>query len=151
RARLASVLAALALGLGAACVDVPDDSTSVHDLRVLGVATEPPELMAPTCPTPVNGQIAIPQDDLATYAAEVTLKALLVDPAGNGRPISYELFACSSLGDKTCEKESETVLVTSGQTTAGVLSYTFRPGTIVLPNGQPLLLQVLQDDTVYHG
>jgi hypothetical protein len=137
--------------VGTACVEVPDDPTTVHDLRVLGIAMDPPELMAPVCPSVANGTISIPQQDLATYTSEVTLRALLVDPAGNGRPISYELFACSSLGDRTCEKEEETTLVTSGQTTAGVFAYTFRPGTIVLPNGTPLLAQVLEDDTVYHG
>ncbi|HZN94952.1 MAG TPA: hypothetical protein VFB81_19700 [Myxococcales bacterium] len=147
-AALAALVAALA---GAGCVSIPDDPTTVHDLRVLGISMEPPELMAPVCPSLSGGQITIPEEDLATYAAQVTLRALLVDPAGNGRPISYELFACSSLGDRTCEKETETVLIASGQTTAGAFTHTFRPGTILLPNGQPLLFQVLQNDTVYHG
>lgn len=142
---------AVVMVVAAGCVNVPDDPTTVHDLRVLGIAMDPPELMAPVCPTLSGGGISIPQEDLVTYTAPVTLNALLVDPNGGGRPISYELFACSSLGDRTCEKESETALVTSGQTTAGVFTYTFRPGTIVLPNGTPLLAQVLQDDTVYHG
>jgi len=149
-ARRWPLLVPFAIAAGA-CVQIPDDATTVHDLRVLGVAMDPPELMAPVCPTLNGGQITIPPEDLATYAAQVTLRALLVDPAGEGRPISYELFACSSLSDRTCEKESETVLVTSGQTTAGVLTYSFRPGTILLPNGQPLLFQVLQNDTVFHG
>jgi hypothetical protein len=144
---LGAALAAAASG----CLSIPDDPTTVHDLRVLGIAMDPPELMAPVCPTISGGGISIPQEDLATYTAEVTLHALLVDPAGGGRPISYELFACSSLGDRTCEKESETVLVTSGQTAPGVFSFTFRPGGILLPNGTPLLAQVLENDTVYHG
>ncbi len=151
RAPVCLCATALAALVGSACLDIPDDPTTVHDLRVLGVSLEPPELMAPVCPSLTGGQITIPPEDLATYAAPVTLRALLVDPAGNGRPISYELFACSSLGDRTCEKEEETILVTSGQTTAGVFTHTFRPGTILLPNGQPLLLQVLLDDTRYHG
>jgi hypothetical protein len=148
----ARVLALAAVAAAAAgCVDIPDDPTTVHDLRVMGIAMDPPELMAPVCPTVTSNGISIPQQDLVTYTAQVTLTALLVDPAGGGRPISYELFACSSLGDRTCEKESETVLVTSGQTTAGVFTYTFQPGTVVLPNGTPLLAQVLENDTVYHG
>jgi hypothetical protein len=141
----------LVLAAAAGCVDIPDDPTTVHDLRVLGIAMDPPELMAPVCPTLSGSGISIPQEDLATYTGQVTLTALLVDPAGNGRPISFELFACSSLGDRTCEKEEETILVTSGQTTAGVFTFTFAPGTILLPNGKPLLAQVLENDTVYHG
>ncbi len=142
---------AVAMVAAAGCLSIPDDPTTVHDLRVLGISMDPPELMAPVCPTVSGGTIAIPQEDLVTYTSEVTLSALIVDPAGNGRPISFELFACSSLGDRTCEKEEETILVTSGQTTAGVFTHTFRPGTILLPNGKPLLAQVLEDDTVYHG
>ncbi|MFP2895629.1 hypothetical protein [Corallococcus sp. 4LFB] len=63
-----------------ACVEPEDKPSNVHDLRVLGVSTEKPELIASTCE-----QTPEAFDELA---AEVTYRALLVDPAGEGAPSS---------------------------------------------------------------
>jgi hypothetical protein len=139
-----AVLAAAASAAGLLACSLPyEDPSLVVDLRVLGIQMEPPELMAPACPTEVG---TIPQELFLAFARPVTMTALLVDPQGAGRDIAWELFACSTVGDRTCERDTETVHVASGRTPAGVLSFTFRPGTLLLEDGTPLLLKVLERD-----
>lgn len=132
-------LAALALA-SAACLAPQDDPTSVKDLRVLAVSFERPEIFAPACDATA----------LAVLAQEVTYTALIVDPAGGGRPLRYELWACADPNDRLCEKREERVDVARGETVAGELSLTVRPGTLLLEDGTPLLQQVIEKDP-YQG
>jgi len=149
----ARAMAACALMLGA-CVGPADVPSNVHDLRVLGESFEPPELMAPTCDTSSLANFAV-------FTSPLQFKALIADPAGQGRPIAWELWACANPNDRTCTTPTENQLLASGQTavTNGLdeeLTMTVQPGAVILSNGpadggpEPLLLQVIQDDP-YHG
>ena len=133
----------LLLALGAsACVDVEDQPSKVRDFRVLGVTTEKPELMAPTCDrTP---------EALEALTEEVAYRALLVDPKGNGRPIQYTLWACADTDDERCADEANRVKLAEGTTAEGELSFGIRPGAATLAEDVPLLLRVQELD-VYRG
>jgi hypothetical protein len=133
----------LLLALGAtACVDVEDQPSKVYDFRVLGVSTEKPELMAPSCErTP---------EALDALAAEVTYRALLVDPAGGGRPIRYTLWACADTDDARCSDEANRVMLGEGTSTAGELSLAIRPGAATVGEDTLLLERVQQADP-YRG
>ncbi|MFZ5468488.1 MAG: hypothetical protein ACOZIN_03535 [Myxococcota bacterium] len=128
----------------AGCVGPEDNPTRVHDLRVLGVSVEPPELMAPSCADTSSQARAV-------YATPVRYTALLADPAGAGRDLFYELFACAWPGDRNCSSEADRVKLVEGIATAGELSLDIVPGALFLPDGKtPLLARVLELDT-YKG
>ncbi len=133
----------LALLLGAtACVDVEDQPSRVQDFRVLGVATEPPELMASAC--------EITTQTLDELSEEVTYRTLLVDPKGEGRPIQYTLWACADTEDRRCENTANRVLLSEGSTVAGELAINVRPGASTLAEDVPLLQRVQELDP-YRG
>ncbi|WP_375758640.1 hypothetical protein [Corallococcus exercitus] len=125
-----------------ACVEPEDKPSNVHDLRVLGVSTEKPELIASTC-----DQTPEAFDELAE---ELTYRALLVDPAGEGRPIQYTLWACADQDDRTCETEADRALLAEGTTTAGELTLSIRPGAARVAGDKLLLERVLEEDP-YQG
>jgi hypothetical protein len=75
----AVALAALALG---GCSTFQDEST-VIDLRILGIKADPPEIYVD--PSTLASQ---------TTPFKSTFTALVVDPKGNGRSISYDVLAC---------------------------------------------------------
>lgn len=128
----------LALPL-AACVERQDEPSLVRDLRVLAVALEPPELMAPTCAT----------DDpaaLLTFMAPVRLDALLQDPAGQGRALAWTLRACARTDDATCTREGESVQLAAGEAAPGVLTRVVRPGMAALADGTLLVRRVAEED-----
>lgn len=138
-----SLLAAcLALLLAPACTERKDDASQVHDLRVLGVSTESPELMAPSCEASLEA--------LAVLSSEVTYRALVVDPRDAARSIHYELFACSAAPDALCDPDTEKVKLAEGDTTPGELTLSLHPGTTLLPDGTPLLQKVRERDP-YQG
>ncbi|AGC42184.1 hypothetical protein MYSTI_00835 [Myxococcus stipitatus DSM 14675] len=129
----------LLVAVGAvACVDGDDVSSNVKDLRVLGVAVEVPELMAPTCD--LNGQ------SLEVLTQEVTYRALLADPKGEGRSIAYTLWACANPDDERCEDESSRIQLAQGTTTAGDMEVRIRPGASQVRDGTLLLEKVRQAD-----
>ncbi|RKH72936.1 hypothetical protein [Corallococcus aberystwythensis] len=133
----------LLLALAAlACVEPEDKPSSVHDLRVLGVSTEQPELIASTC-----DQTPEAFDELA---AEVTYRALLVDPAGGGRTLQYSLWACADQDDRICETEADRVLLAEGTTAAGELTLPIRPGAARVAENKLLIERVLEEDA-YQG
>ncbi|MCY0998765.1 hypothetical protein OWM54_16620 [Myxococcus sp. MISCRS1] len=133
----------LLMALGAvACVDPDDHSSHVRDLRVLGIAVERPELMAPTCePT---------AEALEVLTEQVSYRALLVDPAGQGRSIAYTLTACADPEDSLCEDASKRVELARGTTTAGELVLPIRPGASQLADGT-LLLDAVREADPYQG
>jgi hypothetical protein len=121
------------------CLGPEDVSSKVVDLRVLGMAVEPPEIMSPVC-----------DDSLAAgvpWAAFVEVKALLADPKGQGRTLSYELYACAQLTDRTCAKDADRLYLAQGTTTDDEVAVRIQPGAAVLPSGQSLLSRVLELDT----
>jgi hypothetical protein len=136
--------ACLLLALASGCTERTDSPTKVHDFRVLGMSTESPELMVPSCDANNN------LEALVVLGSEVTFRALLVDPRDETRSIRYELFACSSAPDALCDPEEERVLLAEGTTTPGELVLRIRPGIILLPDGTPLLQRVQERDP-YRG
>jgi len=70
-----------------ACTSFPDPTTVV-DLRILAVETEPSEII-------LDAQLVsgTPVVDPANNPA-VTVTPLIVDPAGGGRPVTYTISAC---------------------------------------------------------
>lgn len=148
--RLLSAL--LLLLLASACAGPEDNPTTVHDLRVLGISFESPDLQADSCALDASNTSAF-----LTFAKPVTFTALIADPAGEGRDLEWELRACAWPGDRQCSSEVDSVSVKSGVTKAGELSFTFSPGALTLPrrkdesgNPQFLIQQVIEQDT-YKG
>jgi len=81
--RTAMTVAALsALAGGAGCSNF-EDETTVIDLRVLGLAAQPPEIY-------VDQSTLDSRTD--PFTSDIT--ALVVDPKGAGRPVSYSVLAC---------------------------------------------------------
>ncbi|WP_223641245.1 hypothetical protein [Corallococcus sp. EGB] len=135
----ALVTCGLVLALGAVgCVDPEDSPDRVHDFRVLGLATERPELMAPSCD--------FTQADLDALREPVTFRALFADPAGGGRSIQYTLWACADVDDTTCADTANRVQLAEGSTTESELSVTIRPGDTQAQDGTPLLVRVREKD-----
>jgi hypothetical protein len=128
----------LLLTLASGCTERTDSPTKVHDFRVLGMSTESPELMAPSCEASLEAAVVL--------GSEVTFRALLVDPRDAAQPIRYELYACSSAPDALCDPVEERMLLAEGTTTPGELVVRIRPGTLLLPDGTPLLQRVQERD-----
>ena len=142
---LLGFLAALAL----ACVGPSDNVSTVRDLRVLGLRFDAPEVMAETCP--FDGSGAADLAALEQYAAtQVRLTALVVDPAGAGRALDYELAACASIDDEGCEVASQRAVLASGRTEPGAnvreLVFELKPAEARLADGSLLLLAAYQED-----
>ncbi|HME90191.1 MAG TPA: hypothetical protein VKE49_02125 [Myxococcaceae bacterium] len=124
------------------CVGSDDDPSQVHDLRVLGISLESPELMAADCSAAASA---------LEFAAPVVFTALIADPRGDGRQLSFELLACASpADDRTCSVEADRVRLAEGTTGAGELTLTVRPGLAILSDGTPLLQRVWEQDS-YRG
>ncbi len=148
---------------GAACVEPEDNPTTLHDLRVIGMRFEPPEILMPGCNPQLllgaaagaadGGTISLPpqfQQLLAQYAGRpLQFSALISDEGGGGRELAYRLLACANRGDRQCKNEGDFVLLREGKTTAGELTAVVAPGLQFLDDGAatPLLLEVIQQDT----
>lgn len=143
RSRSALCVLVLAAAVATGCVEPTDDPSTVHDLRVLGVQTEPSELLTESCD---------PEDPAAllTFASSVSVRALVLDPQGQGRPIEYELLGCVRPGDRTCSEPGERVSLATGTTTGGLLELALRPGLAMIDEDTPLLQWVLEADP-YQG
>lgn len=99
-------IACLAL---AGCVGPLDNATVVHDLRILAIATDPPEL-----DYPVHGDAGFtscaPDFTPILATSSVTLRALVGDPAGQGRSLHYVFTGCPQTADGLCPSGSGYVL-----------------------------------------
>lgn len=140
--------ALLPMVLALSCVGSTDDRSQVHDLRVLGVNFEPPELMAPPCASKPTDPACLFTAFLA-YSAPVKMTWLIEDPKGEGRALGYEVLACANQNDLKCADEGDFQQLASGTTDAGELSITLRPGITSLPDpdgGHPLLEEVQAQD-----
>src|SRR5207248_3672089 len=102
------LFAGLAVMLGG-CVDTGDDPSNVKDLRVLGIRTDPPEIMTDHCD--VGALVAAAGDsgvgDLSIFKLidDVTFTTLIADPKGIGRDIDYEVKVCPDPDDSNCTKD----------------------------------------------
>lgn len=157
----------LALGLvvlaAAGCNIGQENPSTVHDLRVLGMQFEPPEVVMVGCDAPLllgalsgaldGGTISLPPEFqllLGLYASrQLQFTALIADPAGAGRSIGYRLLGCANRGDRECDNEGDFVELSRGTTTGGELKLTVAPGIQFLNDGMatPLLLEVINQDT----
>jgi hypothetical protein len=101
-AAFAVVVAVLANG----CSSFQDESTII-DLRVLAIMAEPPEIYPDPAAVErlLMGNNPLPTDDDKSLASTVT--ALVLDPAGQGRAVSYAALACP--------REIDTVTAATGQ------------------------------------
>lgn len=161
RRALVAIVAALA-----ACTPPLPSPTSVVDLRVIAASFEPPEVLITPCDprllVSLGNGASTNQIDPASLARllsigqrPLTYKALVVDPKGNGRELSYRLRACANQGDRECDNTDDFVELTSGKRPAGEWTFPLdgsapdKPllGTALLPDGQPLLLEALMQDS----
>lgn len=94
-----------------------DTADRVHDLRLLAMRADPPEQVLPVAFLPDGGVVPVVGGgrDGGTGGlprvpaiAPVTVTALMADPAGNGRDVSYRFSTCAQLTSDThrCEQDS---------------------------------------------
>lgn len=159
---------ALVLGftLLAACTPPLPSPTGIRDLRVIAASFESPEVLISPCDPRLlvslgaggsTNQIdPVQLQRLLTVGQRaLTYRALVVDPEGGGRELTYRLRACANQGDRECDNTDDFVELTSGKAAAGewVISLDGsapnKPllGTALLPDGQPLLLEALIQDS----
>ncbi len=166
---------ALLLVLASACVDRQDDPTTVHDLRVLGMQLDPPEVLITRCNAGSLQKLIATQADggslsnldplllfelLSVASQPLDFRALIVDPKGNGRALHYRLSACTDISDRTCANPDKRALLNEGDFAAsGTNELALQvapvselhdgglPSIRSLPNGTAVLLDVLQNDT----
>jgi hypothetical protein len=144
----------------AACVMPEDNPTTVKDLRVLAVRFEPPEVMLRACTPRLLGALAagadggmltLPPDAQAAFGVDlgrpVTMTALIADPAGNGRSLTYRVLACANTSDRLCVNEGDSVELDGGVQPGGELTVQLQPGVAQLPDRTLLIQEVISQDT----
>lgn len=155
------------------CVTSQDNPTNVHDLRVLGMRLEPPEVLMPACNLELllgaaggsldGGTFQLPPSVVfglgISLATPVNFTALIADPDGGGREFDYRLLTCANRGDRQCNDEGDFLELAAGKTTGGELvlnnvSPVFQlggpdAGIRTLPDGSdtPLFFEVINQDT----
>ena len=161
----------------AACVSAQDDPTTVHDLRVLGMGFEPPEVLLTRCNALTLRQLLASQADggsvanvdpgllielLSVGARPLDFRALIADPNGAGRALDYKLSVCTDATDRTCSNPDRRSVLSEGQYSgeSGELSLKVSPvsstndaGMVsvrTVGTGTPVLLDVVQNDS-YRG
>jgi hypothetical protein len=89
-----------------------DTADRVHDLRLLAMRAEPPEQVLPVAFLPDGGVVAYPSPDggapRVPPLAPVTVTALVADPLGAGREVTYRFSTCAQLESDTrrCTEDS---------------------------------------------
>lgn len=149
-----------------ACTPPLPSPSGVVDLRVLAASFEPPEVLITPCDARLLAGFAgggstssldpaLLQRLLQIGQRPLTYRALVADPTGNGRELDYRLRACANTGDRECNNTDDFVELVSGKRPAGEWEFPLdgsspsRPllGTALLPDGQPLLLEALTQDS----
>ncbi len=138
----------------AGCVDTGDDPSNVKDLRILGIRTDPPEIMADHCDVgalvSAANDAGTPDTSIFTLLNDVTVTTLIADPKGMGRDIDYEILVCPGADDVNCSTDpAHTKVLDRGKTNDGELAVTVKPGGVVFQDG-PLLVFTVREDQ-YHG
>jgi len=144
RARLSLLAAAAAL---LACTGSVDTADRVHDLRMLGMRAEPPEVVLPVAFRPDGSVVSVgPRPPLPP----ITLTGLIADPGGGGRAVDYEISICSERDSETarCLGDSPGYRVLGeGQVTPTALGA--EPSVTFTPTWEDLSGAVVEDP--YHG
>jgi hypothetical protein len=78
-----------------------DTADRVHDLRLLAIRATPPEQVLPVAFTANGSVLSTIGQKVPTPPAPVTVTALLADPAGAGREVSYRFSTCVQLDSDT--------------------------------------------------
>ncbi len=111
--------------LASACDPGFDDSRKITDMRIIGVATNPPEMVVPA---PYATLFASLMAFEATYKipGDLTteLKLLVESPEAPEAPITYSVVACAVGGDFYCDPDFEQAEVASGQLLPGETTLT---------------------------
>jgi len=149
-----------------ACMPPLPSPQKVVDLRVLAASFEPPEVLISPCDprlllslasggSTANIDPAVLNQLLTIGSRPLTYRALVEDPAGGGRALTYRLRACANTGDRECDNTDDFVELTSGKRPAGewelpldgLTPQTPLLGTALLPDGNPLLLEAIVQDS----
>ncbi|HYV45532.1 MAG TPA: hypothetical protein VFA20_11760 [Myxococcaceae bacterium] len=144
RARLQLLAAAAAL---LACTGAIDTADRVHDLRMLAMRADPPEVTLPVAFLPDGGVVS--RGPLPALPP-VSLTGLIADPAGGGRAVDYEFAICSARDSETarCEDDSPGYRVLAeGQVAPTPLGA--EPTVTFTPTWEDLSGAVVEDP--YHG
>lgn len=142
-------LTLVAVALALSCAQPEDIPSRVHDLRVLAMRLDPPELMAPQCPDPQDPQLS--PAVLAPFLAPLELRVLVLDPAGEGRAIDWTLWGCPDPDELTCDDPRDRVRLGEGSLPAGEWVIPVEGlVTAQTPAQVPLVQRVLEEDT-YKG
>jgi hypothetical protein len=98
--KLASLLGLIAACLG--CLGPLDNDTVVHDLRILGISMNPPEVQYRTHGDGgLFGFCTVDTENIAT-SQDIALSALVGDPAGGGRSLHYSFWGCPQTYSGIC-------------------------------------------------
>lgn len=130
-----------------ACTGPADTADRVHDLRMLALKADPPEVTLPVAFLPDGGIVSLgPRPSLPP----ITLTGLIADPAGAGRAVDYEISICSQRDPETarCEEDAPGYRVLAeGQVTPTALGA--EPSVTFTPTWEDLSGAVVADP--YHG
>jgi hypothetical protein len=141
-----------------ACTGAQDDPSSVRDMRVLGMSFEPSELLFPcdqklllallSSGTDAGIQIdAATQTRLFLFAGRpLDFNALIGN--SNDDTLNYKLRACVARSDRECDNEASFIELGKGETTRGNLNLKVTPGSGLLGDGTPILLETVAQDSV---
>lgn len=153
----------LAMLLFAGCVTGQDDPTTVHDLRVLGMQFDPPELLITRCDArslqqllaaPAGGgslsnvDPALLLELLGVANEPLVFRALVADPNGAGRQLDFSLSVCTDSSDRTCANPAKRSLLSQGRYSAatGELVLRVNPVSSMSDAGMPVV-RTLSDGT----
>jgi hypothetical protein len=158
--RLGAVLLSVFCAI-AACTPGTEDPSLIKDLRVVSLTFDPPDVLIAGCDprlvqAALGGQGGTPninpndpavQALLRAFSTPIDFSALVLDPAGAGRSLNYQLLACSSTGDRQCDDANEYIEISKGSVTSGEeLTVKTTLGLTQLSNQRLLLFEVVQND-----
>ncbi len=132
--------------LGSACSSPPDRPSSVHDLRILAVRSEPAELQVALDPQTQQPDLGA----LLGALAQLKIRALVADPKGAGRAVHFTFTACPKATDLRCEDEDGGPVLALGEGTVDgeEAVWAFTPDQT---QGLATLVQQTIDEDPYKG
>jgi hypothetical protein len=149
------------IGSTPGCTPDFDDVTTVKDLRVLAMSADIPEILFEGGPLSMQENLCLDGPTLLALASElnerfpehlppVTLRPLVVDPRGGGRPVHYRAVVCLSPTGNLNPMEGGMGMAPSGvRNTAGrgecpADAPVLAEGDAVPPDGTPVVPIVLR-------
>jgi hypothetical protein len=143
-----------------ACTPPTDDPSSVKDLRAISLTFSPPDVLLEGCSPQLiqslagaGGFAGVNLGDpnvaklLRALGQPVEFSALIADPKGDGRSLSYQLYACANTGDRECDNASEYIELKRGEMVGGMeVKFSTALGTTTLADRTPLLQKVITED-----